>query len=153
LRAVSRALADHRVVDLPTRDGAEQRRDDRARRRAEREHRAAGSESCIRARSRARRRIRRERRAARQRIGAQELPRLLMAVARALKIGLPLTRRRVRPAVTWPVALLLLVACVFLTIGSLTSAIFAEQTVAGLAQGGVYASLAVALVLIYRATE
>ena len=76
-----------------------------------------------------------------------------MAVARALKIGLPLTRRRVRPAVTWPVALLLLVACVFLTIGSLTSAIFAEQTVAGLAQGGVYASLAVALVLIYRATE
>ena len=70
-----------------------------------------------------------------------------MAVARALKIGLPLTRRRVRPAVTWPVALLLLVACVFLTIGSLTSAIFAEQTVAGLAQGGVYASLAVALVL------
>jgi len=42
---------------------------------------------------------------------------------------------------------------VFLTIGSLTSATFAQQTVAGLASGGIYASLAVALVLIYRATE
>jgi branched-chain amino acid transport system permease protein len=45
------------------------------------------------------------------------------------------------------------VACVFLVVGSLSSNIFAQQTVAGLAQGAVYASLALALVLIYRATE
>jgi branched-chain amino acid transport system permease protein len=51
------------------------------------------------------------------------------------------------------VALLLVAACIFLVIGSLVSSTFAQQTVAGLASGGVYASLAVALVLIYRATE
>src|SRR5439155_639370 len=49
--------------------------------------------------------------------------------------------------------LMLLAACVFLTVGSLTSDKFAEQVVGGLATGGVFASLAVALVLIYRATE
>jgi len=43
--------------------------------------------------------------------------------------------------------------CVFLLVGSLSSALFAQQTVSGLANGGIYASLAVALVLIYRATE
>ena len=43
--------------------------------------------------------------------------------------------------------------CVFLVVGSLMSDIFAQQTVAGLAQGAVFASLALALVLIYRATE
>src|SRR5205807_1364596 len=42
---------------------------------------------------------------------------------------------------------------VFLVIGSLASDIFAQQTVTGLAQGAIYASLALALVLIYRATE
>src|SRR5919205_3253437 len=62
-------------------------------------------------------------------------------------------RRRIAPVVTAPVAVLLVAACVFLTIGSLKSATFAQQTVAGLASGGIYASLAVALVLIYRATE
>jgi branched-chain amino acid transport system permease protein len=62
-------------------------------------------------------------------------------------------RRRIAPAVSPPVALLLLAACVFLAIGSLRSETFAQQTVAGLASGGIYASLAVALVLIYRATE
>jgi len=51
------------------------------------------------------------------------------------------------------VLLLLLAACVFLTVGSLISARFAEQTVIGLASGGVYAILALAIVLIYRATE
>jgi branched-chain amino acid transport system permease protein len=66
---------------------------------------------------------------------------------------MPFARRRVGPAITWPVAVLLLAGCIFLVVGSLQSARFAEQTVAGLAQGGVYASLAVALVLIYRATE
>ena len=44
-------------------------------------------------------------------------------------------------------------ACIFLVVGSLSSDIFAQQTVAGLAQGAIFASLALALVLIYRATE
>ena len=52
-----------------------------------------------------------------------------------------------------PVVLVLLASCVFLLIGCLHSSIFAQQTVAGLAQGAVYGSLALALVLIYRATE
>jgi len=52
-----------------------------------------------------------------------------------------------------PVNALLITAAVFLLIGSLQSTIFAQQTVAGLAQGAVYGSLALALVLIYRATE
>jgi branched-chain amino acid transport system permease protein len=52
-----------------------------------------------------------------------------------------------------PVALLLAAACVFLVVGSLVSSIFAQQTVAGLGTGIVYGSLALALVLIYRATE
>jgi branched-chain amino acid transport system permease protein len=43
--------------------------------------------------------------------------------------------------------------CVFLLVGSLQSSLFAQLTVSGLATGGIYASLAVALVLIYRATQ
>ena len=49
--------------------------------------------------------------------------------------------------------LCLVVAAIFLLVGSLVSPIFAQQTVAGLAQGAIFASLALALVLIYRATE
>jgi branched-chain amino acid transport system permease protein len=56
-------------------------------------------------------------------------------------------------AVARPVPLVLIGACIFLLVGCLVSEIFAEQTVAGLAQGAVYGSLALALVLIYRATE
>ncbi|MBV8258735.1 MAG: branched-chain amino acid ABC transporter permease [Actinobacteria bacterium] len=52
-----------------------------------------------------------------------------------------------------PVNLILVGAAVFLLIGCLSSQIFAQQTVVGLAQGAVYGSLALALVLIYRATE
>jgi len=52
-----------------------------------------------------------------------------------------------------PIPLLLAGAVVFLALGSTFSTIFAQQTVAGLAQGAVYSSLALALVLIYRATE
>jgi branched-chain amino acid transport system permease protein len=52
-----------------------------------------------------------------------------------------------------PLPLLLAAAVVFLVVGSTVSTIFAQQTVAGLAQGAVYGSLALALVLIYRATE
>jgi branched-chain amino acid transport system permease protein len=70
-------------------------------------------------------------------------------VARALEIG----GRRIAAAVLRPVTLALLAVAVFLVVGSLTSTIFAQQTVAGLAQGAVYGSLALALVLIYRATE
>jgi branched-chain amino acid transport system permease protein len=55
--------------------------------------------------------------------------------------------------VSLPVILGLFAACIFLAGGCLSSGIFAQQTVAGLAQGAVYASLALALVLIYRATE
>ncbi len=52
-----------------------------------------------------------------------------------------------------PTVALLLAAAVFLLVGSLSSTIFAQQTVAGLAQGAIFGSLALALVLIYRATE
>jgi branched-chain amino acid transport system permease protein len=63
---------------------------------------------------------------------------------------LPATQRR--PPVS-PVVVFLIAACVFLVVGCLQSSIFAQQTVAGLATGAVYGSLALALVLIYRATE
>jgi branched-chain amino acid transport system permease protein len=51
---------------------------------------------------------------------------------------------------TW---LLLVAAATVLLIGSLRSATFAQLTVQGLALGAVYASLALALVLVYRATH
>lgn len=54
---------------------------------------------------------------------------------------------------SWIVPTLLLAACVALAVGSIRSSLFAQLTVAGLANGGIYASLAVALVLIYRATQ
>jgi branched-chain amino acid transport system permease protein len=59
----------------------------------------------------------------------------------------------IRPSTGWVVPLSLVGVGVFLVIGSFSSALFAQQTVSGLANGGIYASLAVALVLIYRATE
>jgi branched-chain amino acid transport system permease protein len=59
----------------------------------------------------------------------------------------------VSTGVSLPVAAGILAAIVFLVVGSLTSTIFAQQTVAGLSQGAIFASLALALVLIYRATE
>ena len=51
------------------------------------------------------------------------------------------------------VVILLVAVGVFLAIGCVVSSIFAQQTVAGLSQGAIYGSLALALVLIYRATE
>lgn len=66
---------------------------------------------------------------------------------------LPFPLLRTRPTTGWIVPTLLVAACVFLIVGSLESSLFAQQTVSGLANGGIYASLAVALVLIYRATE
>ena len=59
----------------------------------------------------------------------------------------------VTTGISIPVLLLLLAGAIFLVIGSLSSTIFAQQTVAGLAQGAIFGSLALALVLIYRATE
>jgi branched-chain amino acid transport system permease protein len=67
---------------------------------------------------------------------------------------LGLTRKtKVSTGASPPVILGIVAACAFLVIGSVVSDIFAQQTVAGLAQGAIFASLALALVLIYRATE
>jgi branched-chain amino acid transport system permease protein len=67
---------------------------------------------------------------------------------------LGLTRKtKVSTGASLPVLVGLGAGCLFLLIGSLSSDIFAQQTVAGLAQGAIFASLALALVLIYRATE
>ncbi len=66
---------------------------------------------------------------------------------------LDLRERRLGGGVSLPVLAGIVAACVFLVIGCLTSSIFAQQTVAGLSQGVVFSSLALALVLIYRATE
>jgi branched-chain amino acid transport system permease protein len=51
------------------------------------------------------------------------------------------------------VVLLLLGAAIFLLIGCLRSTTFAQLTVQGVALGAVYGSLALALVLVYRATH
>lgn len=51
------------------------------------------------------------------------------------------------------VALLLVAAAIFLLIGCLRSTAFAQYTVEGLALGSVYGALALALVLVYRATH
>jgi branched-chain amino acid transport system permease protein len=59
----------------------------------------------------------------------------------------------VSTGVSAPVVLIIAAAAALLVVGSLSSSIFAQQTVAGLAQGAIFASLALALVLIYRATE
>ena len=58
-----------------------------------------------------------------------------------------------RPTTAWIVPAALAAVALALVVGSLQSSLFAQQTVSGLANGGIYASLAVALVLIYRATE
>jgi branched-chain amino acid transport system permease protein len=56
-------------------------------------------------------------------------------------------------AVVPPVNLLLVAGAVGLLVGSLRSEVFAQLTVQGLALGAVYGSLALALVLVYRATH
>ena len=52
-----------------------------------------------------------------------------------------------------PSSLLLVAGAVGLLVGSLRSDVFAQLTVQGLALGAVYGSLALALVLVYRATR
>jgi branched-chain amino acid transport system permease protein len=67
---------------------------------------------------------------------------------------LGLTRKtKVSTGASVPVLLGLAAAAVFLLIGCVSSDTFAQQTVAGLSQGAIFGSLALALVLIYRATE
>jgi branched-chain amino acid transport system permease protein len=68
-------------------------------------------------------------------------------------LGFAKRKTAVSTGVSLPVLLALAAICVFLAIGSTVSSIFAQQTVAGLSQGAIYGSLALALVLIYRATE
>jgi branched-chain amino acid transport system permease protein len=69
------------------------------------------------------------------------------------RIARPLDRSSVILPASPVVLGLLAGACVFLIVGSLVSSQFAEQTVAGLATGAIFGSVALALVLIYRATE
>jgi len=52
-----------------------------------------------------------------------------------------------------PISLLLVAGALGLLVGSLRSSVFAQLTVQGLALGAVYGSLALALVLVYRATR
>jgi branched-chain amino acid transport system permease protein len=52
-----------------------------------------------------------------------------------------------------PVLLILAGGAIFLLVGCLQSSLFAQLTVQGLALGAVYGSLALALVLVYRATH
>jgi branched-chain amino acid transport system permease protein len=61
--------------------------------------------------------------------------------------------RRISTGASPTVVVFLVAGCIFLLIGSLLSSQFAELTVQGVALGSVFASLALALVLIYRATE
>jgi len=68
-------------------------------------------------------------------------------------VALAKRKTAVTTGASLPVVLVLLAGAIFLVIGSVTSSIFAQQTVAGLAQGAIFGSLALALVLIYRATE
>ena len=63
------------------------------------------------------------------------------------------TQTAVSTGVSPAVLVFLAAAVVFLVIGSVVSSIFAQQTVAGLSDGAIFGSLALALVLIYRATE
>jgi branched-chain amino acid transport system permease protein len=67
--------------------------------------------------------------------------------------AIPFNRRTFSIPSVWIVWAGILAGCVFLVIGSARSSLFLQQTISGLANGGIYASLAVALVLIYRATE
>src|SRR5439155_12801367 len=120
-RAVSRPGADRRLGDLPDREGAERaRRIDRPRSRAEREHRAPSREHGVRARGRPCRALRGQRRASEGRVGAEELPRLLMVAARvSRRLYLrDLWAPRASAPISLPVGLMLVSACVFLTVGS-----------------------------------
>src|SRR5439155_20164760 len=108
-RALARARAPSRARDLRDPEAAERVRDDDPRRRAERQPRARCGPARLRAGDGPHRPRRRVRVVARGRVGAPQLPRVLMAN-------------------------------------------FLQQVVSGLASGGIYGSLALAIVLIHRAT-
>lgn len=77
----------------------------------------------------------------------------MSTLARKLGSIAPTRKSTVTTGASIPVLLGLVALVIFLVAGSLSSSIFAQQTVAGLAQGAIFGSLALALVLIYRATE
>jgi branched-chain amino acid transport system permease protein len=77
----------------------------------------------------------------------------MSALVSRLRAAVPARNSTVSTGASLPVVLSLVGIAIFLIVGSLVSSIFAQQTVAGLAQGAVFGSLALALVLIYRATE
>jgi branched-chain amino acid transport system permease protein len=77
----------------------------------------------------------------------------MSALVSRLRAAVPARKSTVSTGASLPVVLSLVGIAIFLIVGSLVSSIFAQQTVAGLAQGAVFGSLALALVLIYRATE
>ncbi|HZR94316.1 MAG TPA: branched-chain amino acid ABC transporter permease [Gaiellaceae bacterium] len=74
----------------------------------------------------------------------------MSAIAQRLAAG---RKSAVSTGASLPVVVALVAIAVFLVVGSLVSDIFGQQTVAGLSQGAIFGSLALALVLIYRATE
>jgi branched-chain amino acid transport system permease protein len=76
----------------------------------------------------------------------------MVDVATAAVAGLR-ARNPVLAAVVRPATVLLAGGAIFLLVGCLRSTFFAQLTVSGLALGAVYGLLALALVLIYRATH
>src|SRR5581483_5582706 len=148
-----RARAAARRRGVPDRQGAERAGgDDRARRRAERERGAPDGRPRLRPRGRRGRALGLERGARRRRLRPPHLPGLLMASVESPRAQLGIRGGPLR-AVLDPVAILLVAAAVALLVGSLRSPTFAELTVQGLGSGAVYGGLALALVLVYRATH
>jgi branched-chain amino acid transport system permease protein len=76
-----------------------------------------------------------------------------MATAETSRRGGLRSRGAAIGGVVPPVSLLLVAGAVGLLVGCLRSSLFAQLTVQGLALGAVYGSLALALVLVYRATR
>ncbi len=76
-----------------------------------------------------------------------------MASAQSSSLGGLRNRGAALGGIVSPVNLILLACAVGLLVGSFRSALFAQLTIQGLALGSVYGSLALALVLVYRATH
>ena len=76
-----------------------------------------------------------------------------METAETSRLGGLRARGTALGGVVPPVGLLLVAGAAGLLVGSLRSSLFAQLTVQGLALGAVYGSLALALVLVYRATR
>jgi branched-chain amino acid transport system permease protein len=76
-----------------------------------------------------------------------------MASAATSRLEVLRSRGAALGGVVPPVTLLVVAGATGLLVGSLRSSVFAQLTVQGLALGAVYGSLALALVLVYRATR